>query len=82
MIDSSSFIKLIEWPLNAINVLCKYTSSSVALVIHVQVQLQMHMEQFFENAKSVQRAIEFTQRFERSVIAISFLAYMYWYVQE
>ena len=35
----------------------------------------MHMEQFFENAKSVQRAIEFTQRFERSVLVISC-----WYV--
>ena len=29
------------------------------------------MEQFFENAKSVQRAIEFTQRFERSVFVIT-----------
>ena len=43
-----------------------HVSLSVALVM--QVQLQMHMEQFFENAKSVQRAIDFTQRFERSVL--------------
>ena len=43
-----------------------HVSFSVAMVM--QVQLQMHMEQFFENAKSVQRAIDFTQRFERSVL--------------
>ena len=30
-----------------------------------QVQIQMFMDNYFENAKTVQRAIEFTQRFER-----------------
>ena len=37
----------------------------------LQVQLQAFMEQFFENAKSVRRAIEFTQRFERSAYFVS-----------
>ena len=43
----------------------------------MQVQLQSFMEQFFENAKSVQRAIEFTQRFERFAHYITVLCSLF-----
>jgi len=35
------------------------------LLLCPQVQLQGHMDQYFEQAKTVKWAIEFTQRFER-----------------
>lgn len=34
-------------------------------IFSLQIQIQAYMDTYFENAKSVHRAIEFTQRFER-----------------